>query len=343
MIDSSPNQLFQSLDIKTTPWTRLACSLAVNSAIVIALLAIPATVTQTIHPAHVTTVSLIAPPIAPYIPAPRPVIKVKAPVIPPPPVKTEKKIFQAPVVKTQQVQQVKLPPAPVEAPKPVEVAKIEAPKIELPKKVDVLPAANEATPAPVPVRPVKVGDFGDPNGVPAVQASNKSPLVQAGSFDLSQGSGHAAGSGGNGKTLVASAGFGSGYGSGSGAASGSGGKGNSGVRAGGFGDYDGGAAHVVKVAAKPSAPAETPVEITYKPKPAYTPEAREKKIEGDVQLEVLFSSAGQIQILRLVRGLGYGLDENARAAASQIRFRPGTRNGAPVDMTGTVHIIFQIS
>jgi len=66
-------------------------------------------------------------------------------------------------------------------------------------------------------------------------------------------------------------------------------------------------------------------------------------VEGDVQLEVLFSSAGQIQVLRLIRGLGYGLDESARQAASQIRFRPGTRNGTPVDVTGTVHIIFQIS
>jgi hypothetical protein len=48
-------------------------------------------------------------------------------------------------------------------------------------------------------------------------------------------------------------------------------------------------------------------------------------------------------VIRLVRGLGYGLDENARDAASRIRFHPGTRNGAPVDMTGTVHIVFELS
>jgi TonB family protein len=88
---------------------------------------------------------------------------------------------------------------------------------------------------------------------------------------------------------------------------------------------------------------ETAVEITYKPKPNYTPEAREKKIEGEVLLEVLFSASGRIEILRVLRGLGYGLDESARSAASQIRFQPGTRGGMPVDMKGTIHIVFAIS
>jgi hypothetical protein len=60
-------------------------------------------------------------------------------------------------------------------------------------------------------------------------------------------------------------------------------------------------------------------------------------------LEVVFSSTGEIRVLRLVRGLGFGLDESARTAASQIRFHPSTRNGNPVDTTGTVHIVFELS
>lgn len=75
----------------------------------------------------------------------------------------------------------------------------------------------------------------------------------------------------------------------------------------------------------------------------YTPEAREKRIEGEVLLEILFSADGQIRVLRVARGLGFGLDESARAAASQIRFQPGTRGGSPVDMKGTVHIVFALS
>jgi TonB family protein len=88
---------------------------------------------------------------------------------------------------------------------------------------------------------------------------------------------------------------------------------------------------------------ETAVEITYKPKPLYTAEAREKHIEGEVLLEVTFLAAGQVEVLRVVRGLGFGLDENAADAARNIRFTPATKEGTPVDSTGAVHIIFKLS
>ncbi len=87
----------------------------------------------------------------------------------------------------------------------------------------------------------------------------------------------------------------------------------------------------------------TPVEILSKPKPAYTDEARQKNIEGEVLLEMQFSASGAARVLRLVRGLGYGLDENALAAARSIRFRPATRDGAPVDSAAIVHIVFQLA
>ena len=47
--------------------------------------------------------------------------------------------------------------------------------------------------------------------------------------------------------------------------------------------------------------------------------------------------------MRVVRGLGHGLDENAISAAQSIRFRPAQRGGAPVDTTAIVHIIFQLA
>ena len=334
---------FELIEVKRAPWNGLVASFALNSALVIAILLIPVTVSRTLEPAQpVTSVTLIAPPpVTPYIPAPRPRIVKPISIPPPAPVKAVQKQFEAPPVKAPEIKTVKLPPAPVETPKPVEVAKFEAPKIQLPQR-DVFPATAEPAPPPAPVKVVKTGGFGDPNGVSVNPSSNKpSALVQAGSFDLSPGSGRGSGGGSNGKALVASAGFGDSPGVSGGSASG--GHGNGGVQAGGFGDYAASAGPAARAVAHNAAPVQTPVEITYKPKPAYTPEAREKKIEGDVQLEVLFSSGGQIQVLRTIRGLGYGLDENARQAASQIRFRPGTRNGIPVDMTGTVHIVFQIS
>lgn len=87
----------------------------------------------------------------------------------------------------------------------------------------------------------------------------------------------------------------------------------------------------------------TPVEIVSKPKPAYTDDARAKKIEGEVLLEMQFSASGEARVLRLMRGLGHGLDETAVAAALGIRFRPATRDGGAVDSSAVVHIVFQLA
>jgi TonB family protein len=86
-----------------------------------------------------------------------------------------------------------------------------------------------------------------------------------------------------------------------------------------------------------------PVEITYNTSPVYTDEARSLKVEGEVLLEVTFSTDGTLHVNRVVRGLGHGLDESAIAAASTIRFKPAMRNGQPVDSTAIVHIKFQLA
>jgi TonB family protein len=90
-------------------------------------------------------------------------------------------------------------------------------------------------------------------------------------------------------------------------------------------------------------PATTPVEITFKPNPVYTDEARGLKLQGEVLLEVMFGSNGSLRVNRVVRGLGHGLDEAAIAAANKMRFKPAARNGQPVDSTAVVHVVFQIA
>jgi len=90
-------------------------------------------------------------------------------------------------------------------------------------------------------------------------------------------------------------------------------------------------------------PETTPVEILEKPRPVYTEEARRAAIEGEVLLEVLFQASGQVRVLRVIRGLGHGLDEAAAAAAREIRFRPARRQGTPADSTAQVHIVFQLA
>jgi len=76
-------------------------------------------------------------------------------------------------------------------------------------------------------------------------------------------------------------------------------------------------------------PATTPVEILYKPQPNYTNEARSMKLEGEVLIEVMFGADGHLQVQRVVRGLGHGLDESGVEAANKIRFKPALRNGSP--------------
>ena len=85
------------------------------------------------------------------------------------------------------------------------------------------------------------------------------------------------------------------------------------------------------------------VKIIAKPRPEYTAEARDRQVEGEVQLEILFAASGDIDVLRVVQGLGYGLDENAIEAARKIRFEPARRDGEPVNLVATVHIRFQLA
>ena len=86
-----------------------------------------------------------------------------------------------------------------------------------------------------------------------------------------------------------------------------------------------------------------PLEIVYKPRPKYTPEARRLGIQGEVVLEAWFGASGQIRVLRVVEGLGHGLDETAIEAAGAIRFHPAQQDGRVVDTVGLVRISFELA
>jgi TonB family protein len=90
-------------------------------------------------------------------------------------------------------------------------------------------------------------------------------------------------------------------------------------------------------------PKSTNLEVLSKPTVQYTSEARQLKVQGDVILRVTFTANGQVVIRGVMHGLGYGLDEEARRVAQQIRFRPATRNGQAVDMTTNITITFQLA
>jgi TonB family protein len=100
----------------------------------------------------------------------------------------------------------------------------------------------------------------------------------------------------------------------------------------------------VAAAPKPVAePVATTLEVLSKPPVQYTSEARQLRVEGDVVLRVTFLATGQVVVQGVVHGLGHGLDEEARRVASQIRFRPATRDGRAVDLTTNITITFQLA
>ena len=142
------------------------------------------------------------------------------------------------------------------------------------------------------------------------------------------------------KGTVASADFGSGVATASRGDGRSNGKNN--IATGGFGSQEVAHQQAPKVV-QDSGPATSPVEITFKPNPVYTEEARALKLEGEVLLEVSFSANGTLHVNRVVRGLGHGLDEAAVTAASRMRFKPALRYGTPVDSTAVVHVTFQLA
>ena len=72
--------------------------------------------------------------------------------------------------------------------------------------------------------------------------------------------------------------------------------------------------------------------VLAKPEPQYTEDARRNQIMGSVVLRVVFSRDGEVTNIRAIHALPFGLTERAIAAARQIRFRPATRDGRPVNV-----------
>jgi len=86
----------------------------------------------------------------------------------------------------------------------------------------------------------------------------------------------------------------------------------------------------------------TPPKLISKHEPDYTPEARALKVEGQVTLRVMVDVDGSARDIKLIKGLGYGLDEAAVSALSQWQFQPGTRGGVPVAVVATIEVNFRM-
>ena len=332
-------------------WGCFGASLGLESAALVLIVVLPLLMPQKMELLkHYWYTPIAAPPVSVWKPQP-----------PPPPVKLKPEPVKV-VAAVRKEPEPKPEPKPVlviEPPKPKMLAPVfsspiakpatarrqtktpDTPEVEAALPKDKLSLGSSAIPTiRKPRAEVQTGGFGDPNGLPANGRTDKTAnIAKLGSYDMPTGPGYGNGTGGaNGaRGVVGSTGFGNGVAKGG---SGSGGRG--GVKQGVFAD-ERPVAEGPKVRKASVESAEQPVEILFKPKPAYTDAARQKKIEGVVLLQVVFSATGQVQVLRVVKGLGYGLDGTAQAAAQQIKFRPAKRDGQPVDFTANVEIIYELA
>ena len=83
-------------------------------------------------------------------------------------------------------------------------------------------------------------------------------------------------------------------------------------------------------------------EPTRRVEPAYTESARAAKIEGNVVFDCIIDANGSLKILRVVRSIGYGLDQSAYAALQQWRFRPALVNGKPASARLNIEVRFTL-
>lgn len=132
----------------------------------------------------------------------------------------------------------------------------------------------------------------------------------------------------------ASNGIGSGGGLGSGSGSGIGVGHGPGVGAGSGGGIGGG---VFKVGGGISAP-----QAISTPDPVYTDEARRAKTQGTCVLWLIVDEQGHPRDIRVVRGLGLGLDAKAIEAVKQWRFQPAMKDGHPVNVEISVELGFKL-
>ena len=96
----------------------------------------------------------------------------------------------------------------------------------------------------------------------------------------------------------------------------------------------------------PPAPPKPPVRTSAKRKsevkPVYTVAARRASVEGRIILLVRISAKGVVKSVKLIKGLGYGLDEAALKAVKRWSYSPATIDGKPVASTRRETVVFML-
>jgi TonB family protein len=86
----------------------------------------------------------------------------------------------------------------------------------------------------------------------------------------------------------------------------------------------------------------SPPTVLSRVEPEYTEAARAARIQGTVVLETVVGEDGVPKVSKVVRTLGYGLEQSASRALEQWRFRPGMKDGRPVAVTLNIEVNFNL-
>ena len=206
--------------------------------------------------------------------------------------------------------------SPIPPPKRLETRKPDPQRVTPPPPPVVQAVAKPVDPPPPAPRPAIT-----PQVVAPVVTASADPIDRAGvpteaaAESPSQGSGSGGGAG---------TGQGTGLGEGSGAGIGPGSGGGT-----GGGPYRPGSGI-------------TPPQLLREVKPEFPDEARRRGVEGDVVLEIVVRSDGTVGDVKVLQGLGGGLDRKAIDAVRQWRFSPAKRYGTPVDVLVEVAVEFKL-
>jgi TonB family protein len=204
--------------------------------------------------------------------------------------------------------------SPIPPPRPITTRRPE-PEVKPAPPERPQPVARPVEPPPPPVVPAAVPQVVAPVATVAADTRDRAGVPDATAERDSQGSGSGGGAG-------AGQGTGMGEGTGSGIGPGSGGGT-------GGGPYRPGSGI-------------TPPGLLREIRPDYTEEARRRGIEGDVVLEIVVRADGAVGSVKVLQGLGGGLDQRATEAVRQWRFSPARRYGTPVDVIVEVAVEFKL-
>lgn len=78
------------------------------------------------------------------------------------------------------------------------------------------------------------------------------------------------------------------------------------------------------------------------PEPEFSEEARRERFQGVVGITVTVNKEGRTEQIRIVKPLGFGLDEKAAEVVSLWTFKPAMRNGEPVAVQMGVDVNFHL-